>query len=151
MVHRDTLISREGVLGSVPIRDGDLIVVDLPLFGMSTPHRTGIGSNQSGGGQGSGGQNSDSSMNKSTPDSPQSQSSREGFHGCTPDPQFNYQTARNQDPKEGIPKEFLIPSPNSLDPRSYDKIRQSFRCPRFSGQAKEWKQWDKGFLRYLSI
>ena len=151
LVHRDTLLSREGVLGSVPIRDGDLIVVDLPLFGMSTPHRTGIGSNQSGGGQGSGGQNSDSSMNKSTPDSPQSQSSREGFHGCTPDPQFNYQTARNQDPKEGIPKEFLTPSPNSLDPRSYDKIRQSFRCPRFSGQAKEWKQWDKGFLRYLSI
>ncbi len=29
------------------------------------------------------------------------------------------------------------PSPNSLDPRSYDKIRQSFKCPRFSGQARE--------------
>jgi len=39
----------------------------------------------------------------------------------------------------------------SLDSRSYDKIRQSFKCPRFSGQAREWKQWDKGFVRYLSI
>jgi hypothetical protein len=35
--------------------------------------------------------------------------------------------------------------------RSYDKIRQSFKCPRFSGQAREWKQWNKGFMRYLSI
>ena len=34
---------------------------------------------------------------------------------------------------------------------SYDKIRQAFKCPRFSGQAREWKQWNKGFLRYLSI
>ena len=34
---------------------------------------------------------------------------------------------------------------------SYDKIRQSFKCPRFSGQTKEWKTWNKGFMRYLSI
>jgi hypothetical protein len=34
---------------------------------------------------------------------------------------------------------------------SYDKLRQAFKCPRFSGQAKEWKQWNKGFMRYLSI
>ena len=39
----------------------------------------------------------------------------------------------------------------TLDSKAYDKIRQSFKCPRFSGQAREWKQWDKGFLRYLSI
>jgi hypothetical protein len=36
-------------------------------------------------------------------------------------------------------------------PIAYDKIRQSFKCPRFSGQAREWKQWNKGFMRYLSI
>jgi hypothetical protein len=35
--------------------------------------------------------------------------------------------------------------------RSFDKIRQSFKCPRFSGQTKEWKNWNKGFMRYLSI
>jgi hypothetical protein len=40
---------------------------------------------------------------------------------------------------------------DSVGSRSYDKIRQSFKCPRFSGQCKEWKQWNKGFLRYLSI
>ena len=34
---------------------------------------------------------------------------------------------------------------------TYDKLRQAFKCPRFSGQAKEWKQWNKGFMRYLSI
>jgi hypothetical protein len=35
--------------------------------------------------------------------------------------------------------------------RSFDKIRQSFKCPRFSGQTKEWKNWNKGFMWYLSI
>lgn len=39
----------------------------------------------------------------------------------------------------------------SLDSRSYDKIRQGFKCPKFSGQARDWKTWDKGFWRYLSI
>ncbi len=34
---------------------------------------------------------------------------------------------------------------------TYDKLRQAFKCPRFSGQAREWKQWNKGFMRYLSI
>jgi hypothetical protein len=42
-------------------------------------------------------------------------------------------------------------SRSPMDPRSYDRIRQSFKCPKFSGQAKEWKQWEKDFLRYLSI
>jgi len=40
---------------------------------------------------------------------------------------------------------------NGASSRSYDKIRQSFKCPRFSGQTKEWKVWNKGFMRYLSI
>ena len=52
---------------------------------------------------------------------------------------------------EDIPEFRTSPPANSLDSRSYDKIRQSFKCPRFSGQAREWKAWDKGFLRYLSI
>ena len=34
---------------------------------------------------------------------------------------------------------------------AYDKIKQSFKCPKFSGQQKDWKQWNKGFVRYLSI
>ncbi len=40
---------------------------------------------------------------------------------------------------------------NSLDSKSYDKIRQNFKCPKFSEQARDWKIWDKGFWRYLSI
>jgi viroplasmin and RNaseH domain-containing protein len=35
--------------------------------------------------------------------------------------------------------------------RSQDKIKQTFKCPRFSGNAKDWKAWNKGFQRYLSI
>jgi hypothetical protein len=43
-----------------------------------------------------------------------------------------------------------IASP-SLESKSYDKIRQNFKCPKFTGQARDWKIWDKGFWRYLSI
>lgn len=151
LVHGNAFLSREGVLGSIPILDGDLIVVDLPMFGMSIPLRDEKRFNPSGGGQGSGGQYSNSSMSRSTPDRQASNSQRDGDHGGTPGYQQSSQISRNQESREDIPQEFLTPSPASLDPRSYDKIRQSFRCPRFSGQAKEWKQWDKGFLRYLSI
>ena len=35
--------------------------------------------------------------------------------------------------------------------KSLEKLRQVFKCPRFSGQAKDWKTWDKGFQRYLAI
>jgi hypothetical protein len=35
--------------------------------------------------------------------------------------------------------------------KGHDKIKQSFKCPRFSGTAKDWKIWNKGFLRFLSI
>ncbi len=47
--------------------------------------------------------------------------------------------------------EFASSVGNSLDLRFYDKIRQSFKFPRFTGQAKDWKLWDKGFKRYLAI
>jgi hypothetical protein len=36
-------------------------------------------------------------------------------------------------------------------PKGHDKIKQSFKCPRFSGIAKDWKIWNKGFVRFLSI
>ena len=39
----------------------------------------------------------------------------------------------------------------SEDTKSYDKIKQNFKCPKFSGQGKDWKLWDKGFMRFLSI
>jgi hypothetical protein len=33
----------------------------------------------------------------------------------------------------------------------YDRIRQNFKCPKFTGKPKDWKGWDKGLQRYLSI
>jgi hypothetical protein len=74
-----------------------------------------------------------------------------GGHRGNQSPRDEVPSFSAHDEDEGIP-EFQVSSPaNSLDSRSYDKIRQSFKCPRFSGQAREWKAWDKGFLRYLSI
>ena len=35
--------------------------------------------------------------------------------------------------------------------KSQDKIKQNFKCPKFSGNTKDWKIWNKGFIRYLSI
>jgi hypothetical protein len=47
--------------------------------------------------------------------------------------------------------EFASSAGTPLGSRSYDQIRQSFKCPQFTGQAKDWKPWDKGFKRYLAI
>jgi hypothetical protein len=40
---------------------------------------------------------------------------------------------------------------SGMDNRAYDKLKQTFKCPKFSGQPKDWKQWNKGLQRYLSI
>jgi hypothetical protein len=32
-----------------------------------------------------------------------------------------------------------------------DKLRSTFKCPKFLGDARHWKQWNKGFVRYLAI
>ncbi len=44
-----------------------------------------------------------------------------------------------------------VESSPGLDSRSYDRIRQNFKCPKFSGKPKDWKVWGKGLQRYLSI
>jgi hypothetical protein len=38
-----------------------------------------------------------------------------------------------------------------MNNRSYDKLKQTFKCPKFTGFPKDWKTWNKGFQRYLSI
>jgi len=35
--------------------------------------------------------------------------------------------------------------------QSFDKLKQSFKLPKFTGNAKDWKLWNQGLLRYLSI
>ena len=63
----------------------------------------------------------------------------------------------NRNTNRSLPGERHVSSPvhgeesGSPGSRAHDKIKQSFKCPRFSGQSKDWKLWNKGFLRYLSI
>jgi hypothetical protein len=134
-------LPRHGVLVDVPVLDLAVIYIS---FHRSTatprPKGSAVLNNQKGRSHQASGQ---SHVQQKAPRSPinQADESRRGYQGD--------QSPHNEE--EAIP-EFLASSPApSLDPRSYDKIRQSFRCPRFSGQAREWKAWDKGFLRYLSI
>jgi hypothetical protein len=32
-----------------------------------------------------------------------------------------------------------------------DKLRSTFKCPKFLGEARYWKTWNQGFVRFLSI
>ena len=32
-----------------------------------------------------------------------------------------------------------------------DKLRSTFKCPKFLGEARHWKVWNQGFVRFLSI
>jgi hypothetical protein len=45
----------------------------------------------------------------------------------------------------------VSPANGQMSSKSQDKIKQTFKCPRFSGNSKDWKIWNKGFQRYLSI
>jgi hypothetical protein len=75
------------------------------------------------------------------------------YDNRTPHPAY-YATPSQQEQDNGMT--FQSPQPmtmrdDNVGSRSFDKIRQSFKCPKFTGQCKEWKQWTKGFMRYLSI
>ena len=127
LIYEGTQLSRLGNLANVPILENAVVLI---LYPRSYHRREGV-----------------------IPPSPTSSSSdrnRSGaVPGALPSPDRNRSEAAIENLDEFGPRGTL-PSP-SLDSRSYDKIRQSFKCPRFSGQAREWKQWDKGFVRYLSI
>jgi hypothetical protein len=32
-----------------------------------------------------------------------------------------------------------------------DKLRSTFKCPKFQGDARNWKEWNQGFIRFLAI
>ena len=127
--HNDQLLPLFGVMGDVPVRDQDIIEVEYPL--LEEMDRFGPGGN---------GGNNPGTMDH-------------GQHQAvipigTPLPQG---APLPPAPEPDVDHEFRGHSSPSLDSKSYDKIRQSFRCPKFSGQAREWKPWNKGFMRYLSI
>jgi viroplasmin and RNaseH domain-containing protein len=91
----------------------------------------------------------------------------EGFSGCefqsftqARDAHEYMASAMNMD--ENIPSIFprsgglsqenaKIAPLKSVDNKSQDKIKQVFKCPKFSGNTKDWKLWNKGFQRYLAI
>jgi hypothetical protein len=39
----------------------------------------------------------------------------------------------------------------SSDRTSYDKLRATFKCPKFLGDPRHWKQWNKGFVRFMAL
>jgi hypothetical protein len=135
LVYSDTLMQRDGTLGSVPVLRGALIHIVFPMEDFFQDHGSTPDTCDRKGGP-----------PRVLPGSATRQASRSSK--VQPTPVLRSPTRTVED--EPI-DEFRGSPSNSLDPRSYDKIRQSFKCPRFSGQAKEWKMWDKGFLRYLSI
>jgi hypothetical protein len=117
------LLQRSGILADVPIYDGAVVGV---LYPIKPP------------------------MSGESPSHPTPKGSGRksvGYH--------HQESEIHQSPPRGLQKDGLDlydKSPvNSLDPKSYDKIRQNFKCPKFTGQARDWKLWDKGFWRYLSI
>jgi hypothetical protein len=113
--HNDQRLPLVGVLGDVPVRDQDIIEVEYPL--LEEMNRFGP--------VGNGGNNS-RTMN------------HDQHHAVipvgTPLPQG---APSSPVPEPDVNHEFRGHLSPSLDSKSYDKIRQSFRCPKFSGQARE--------------
>ena len=148
LVYKDRILPQYGVLGGVPIMHNDVVVIMFPIqengdYGKLSvvDKKRAQGTHSSPGPSGTGNTDSGNQMPSST----------SSFSRQTPVPLSPTKgQVRDPETEDDIFQEFQNSSPG-LDPRSYDKIRQSFKCPRFSGQAKDWKQWDKGFLRYLSI
>ena len=127
LIYENQSLTTRGTLGSVPILNGAVIEI---IYPRRMPSRNQNNKEDRG------------DLGRLTP-GPQSQ----------PSPKSHITSEMPATPirkKEDLFEGLHTNSP-SLDPRSYDKIRQAFRCPKFSGHAKEWKLWDKGFLRYLSI
>jgi hypothetical protein len=40
---------------------------------------------------------------------------------------------------------------DNVGSKSYDKIRQTFKCSKFNGNTRDWKSWNKNLMRFLSI
>jgi hypothetical protein len=36
-------------------------------------------------------------------------------------------------------------------PTAPDRLRSTFKCPKFLGEVRHWKVWNQGFVRFLSI
>lgn len=140
-------LTRMGVLEDVPIWAGAIIGVIYPIKPPVSGESPSIPSARFGPGE--------SRVDPSSFSEPLPQSSAHGHHGSpsSRDPDLlkpERQADRGISDQSGDELYDGV-AINSLDPRSYDKIRQNFKCPKFTGHARDWKVWDKGFWRYLSI
>ncbi len=59
-----------------------------------------------------------------------------------------YHRARHTE--AGLPRQMEKEGDN-VGSKSYDKIRQTFKCTKFNGNTREWKSWNKNLMRFLSI
>ena len=53
-------------------------------------------------------------------------------------------------PSRHVPADPPSPAPTNRTSTS-DKLRASFKCPKFMGEVRHWKVWNQGFVRFLSI
>ena len=140
-------LTRMGVLEDIPIWAGAIVSVIYPIKPPVSGESPSIPSARVGPGEDRVGPSSFSELFPQNP--------AHGHHGppSSRDPDLlrpDRQTDRSVSDQSGDELYDGV-AVNSLDPRSYDKIRQNFKCPKFTGNARDWKVWDKGFWRYLSI
>jgi hypothetical protein len=139
LMYDDQLLLPEGILGTIPVLANTVVFIQYPRTQRSPASRNVPIRNSK----------PFLPRNLHGKNMPTDQPKDESPFRQTMSPSSSH--ARTTNPPR--PDEDLYASPvgTSLDSRSYDKIRQSFKCPRFTGQPKDWKPWDKGFKRYLAI
>jgi hypothetical protein len=66
--------------------------------------------------------------------------------------------ARSSPPQAYPPAPYSAPAGNLPRPNAgiaratpSDKLRSTFKCPKFLGEVRHWKVWNQGFVRFLSI
>jgi hypothetical protein len=77
-----------------------------------------------------------------------------GIQGSPPPP--NSPPPMSPPPVHGptLPPGFQRQSPSAtptITRTSNDKLRGTFKCPKFLGDARHWKNWNTGFVRFLAI
>ncbi len=53
-------------------------------------------------------------------------------------------------PHANQPSSLRGPGPGTRTPAS-ERLRSTFKCPKFLGETRHWKTWNQGFVRFLAI
>jgi hypothetical protein len=128
--HHEEIIPLKGFLFEIPIAEGDVVEVEIGFYDSQL-------------------RSYENEERKFSRQRPSLQGSRPGIIDrnarTTATPQLS---SKSRGEKDKLDSGFLKAG---LDSKSYDRIRTSFKCPKFTGKTKDWKLWDKGLQRYLSI